>query len=293
MSENKTFRNLNMTASEYNTTIQLLSKVYDVVRAVDVNRQREIFWDDYGVKHINEAHCCFETWDKNERCRNCVSSQALFGKSRKAKFEFIGNQIFHVTSQYVTVDGEPYVLELVQNVSDTVLEGAFGKSTLKSKILGYEEQLYTDSLTKVRNRMYFDEQIQDLEMDAVAVLDIDFFKEVNDTYGHICGDEVLRLTASSLRRMVRSEDSVVRLGGDEFLIAFPSIPEHIFIKRLHTILQAVENLRIENYPDLRITLSIGGVYHKGKTNELFSLADKALYEAKKTRNTVKISKSPS
>jgi putative two-component system response regulator len=193
-----------------------------------------------------------------------------------------------VTSQFVTVDDKPYILEIVQNISDATLEGAFGGESFINQMKDYTDEIYTDSLTHISNRRYYDDQIKNLEMDGVAMIDVDSFKAINDHYGHLAGDAALAYVAHVLRQAVRADDSVIRYGGDEFLISFASIPENVFAMRLNCILEAVRKIRLEDFPDVRVTISIGGAYGRDSTLELMKAADQVLYVAKKTRNCAKM-----
>lgn len=83
---------------------------------------------------------------------------------------------------------------------------------------------------------------------AVLMVDLDSFKEINDTYGHPAGDEILRVTASRLLRCVRKEDTVARLGGDEFVVLLPSLPD----------LHAAESVAAKIVKDLATPISIEG-----------------------------------
>lgn len=103
----------------------------------------------------------------------------------------------------------------------------------------YFEEIYTDSLTHISNRRYYDERIKNLEMDGVAMIDVDSFKAINDHHGHLAGDEALASIAHALRQSVRPDDSVICYGGDEFLISFATIPEDTLTIRLNTILEEV------------------------------------------------------
>ena len=100
-----------------------------------------------------------------------------------------------------------------------------------------------------------------MEVDAIAMLDLDQFKQINDVYGHQAGDDALRILVSAVTACVRNRnDALVRYGGDEFLLIFPHIPEHVFTKRLEQIRVTVQALHMIEYPDLHLTVSIGGVY---------------------------------
>ena len=145
--------------------------------------------------------------------------------------------------------------------------------------------LYTDSLTEVYNRRYYDEQFRDSDdIEAVVVIDVDSFKHINDRYGHHAGDIVLRRIAKTVSSCVRKTDAVIRYGGDEFVIIFHRLPGDVFRKKLEEIRAAVDRLTIAEHPGLHVSVSLGGAYVVGKTTELFETADRLMYQAKKSKN---------
>ena len=161
----------------------------------------------------------------------------------------------------------------------------------KDKNLEIEEinnKIYTDSLTGVKNRKYYDEQVADQTCEAAVICDIDNFKRINDTYGHQFGDYVIAIVASTLKSCLRKSDDVIRYGGDEFVVSFEEIPYDTLKKILEKIRIAVENIRLEEYPELRLSMSFGAAYGNEIINKMLSEADNALYESKKNRNSVTI-----
>ena len=147
------------------------------------------------------------------------------------------------------------------------------------------QRLYTDSLTEVYNRRYYDEQFRDSDdIEAVVVIDVDSFKHINDRYGHHAGDIVLRRIAKTVSSCVRKMDAVIRYGGDEFVIIFHRLPGDVFRKKLEEIRAAVDRLTIAEHPGLHVSVSLGGAYGVGKTTELFETADRLMYQAKKSKN---------
>ncbi len=280
-----------LTTSELSILINKLALIFDVVRIVDASLQRVITYDSEGNRSYSHCHC-YDVWNKHRRCQNCISSLAYRDKSRVTKFEFVGNDIYHVTSQYIVVDDTPCLLEIVEKVSDLALSGSYGKEAFIEKITEYTDRIYNDSLTKVNNRRYYDEQIRYLNMNAVAMMDIDYFKHINDTYGHRCGDLFLAKVARVTHQCISSQDSLIRYGGDEFLIAFPELTMEEFHHKLEDIRINVSNIKIPAYPDIHVTISIGGIWNVNKkmehTDKMMLYADRALYEAKVLRNCVKL-----
>ena len=116
--------------------------------------------------------------------------------------------------------------------------------------------------------------------------DIDLFKGINDNYGHQCGDEAIAAVASFLNSAVRNMDCVVRYGGDEFLISFKGIAPDVLKMRLEQMCAAVGKIQLPSCPDVKLSMSFGGTYGDGVVSDMFSFADKALYESKKKRNCV-------
>ena len=102
------------------------------------------------------------------------------------------------------------------------------------------------------------------------------------------GDIVLQSIAQTVLSCVRKTDAVIRYGGDEFIIIFYSIPADIFKKKLERIRRSVDGLIIDDYPELHMSVSIGGAYGIGTTKKLFKAADNMMYQSKNTKNQVTI-----
>ncbi|MCD8509678.1 MAG: GGDEF domain-containing protein [Bacillus sp. (in: Bacteria)] len=146
-----------------------------------------------------------------------------------------------------------------------------------------EKQAYEDSLTGLYNRHYLQSHFNELKNGALFYLDLDGFKKVNDTLGHEMGDLVLKEVAIRINTTLRSTDIGVRLGGDEFILVFPSLMESdIIFKKAKEILRKMENWDIFT-GDVHLSTSIGITTFTEKDSELAAVlkrADAALYEAK-------------
>jgi putative two-component system response regulator len=183
------------------------------------------------------------------------------------------------------------MLEMVTKLNDETLFGAYGKNKFIKTIESYNRKLYIDSLTGAYNRRYYDEQLKKLpRLSAVAMIDVDNFKKINDAFGHTAGDEVLEEIVKNISSCVRPVDAVVRMGGDEFLLAFQNISEEVLKTRLENIRQSVSSISISEYPDLRVSVSIGAVYSEKYAASRSELADKCLYKAKENKNALVIIK---
>lgn len=149
----------------------------------------------------------------------------------------------------------------------------------------------TDPLTKLFNRRHFEVEFEREFMRAkrynsplsIAVADIDFFKKINDNYGHSCGDYVLREIAYIISNNFRQTDLIFRYGGEEFVIILTETSGENALIPLERLRKAVEDHCFKyNNQDLKITLSIGvsSNMELATTSEIFDAADKALYNAK-------------
>ncbi|MBR7149590.1 MAG: diguanylate cyclase [Oscillospiraceae bacterium] len=162
---------------------------------------------------------------------------------------------------------------------------------LKRAAITLREQAERDALTKLLNKASSQRLISEylLErepsaMAALLVLDLDNFKGVNDTYGHLYGDAMLAQIGATLRRLFRSNDVIGRIGGDEFVILLRDIPdEKILHSRCELLLETFRELFGRIAPALPVSLSIGAAFapvHGTSYADLFHHADEALYQAK-------------
>jgi len=163
------------------------------------------------------------------------------------------------------------------------------------------DQANRDGLTGVYNRRYLEEQIhhelaqaaQTGESVAILMLDIDYFKKINDTYGHQAGDRVLQAFGKLLRQHSRASDLVCRYGGEEFVVVMPGLNLELATQRAEAIRKAFQTLQVVWHGKLiSSTLSIGlGTFpqHGSTFEELLRVVDSALYEAKSQGRNVAIS----
>ena len=176
---------------------------------------------------------------------------------------------------------------------------------LKQAYIEIENVALTDSLTLLMNRRAIDKNIQDQYLNfkrhkrnfCVILIDIDFFKQFNDTYGHHCGDMVLKEVAQCIKATARGSDEVARWGGEEFLVFLPATTLENGKLTAERTRKAVEELTIDYVqPDsggsiklnLTVTLGVTSVWRDDiSSDSIIVRADKALYEGKEQgRNCV-------
>lgn len=164
------------------------------------------------------------------------------------------------------------------------------------------EQATRDSLTGLHNRRYFDEILQkefarakrECYPISLVAIDLDNLKRINDTGGHPTGDKALRDIASHLRTLTRAQDTVCRLGGDEFSIIMPNIFPKDAFKRTEEALSSTPTIKLDpnlgEWTNITFTAGIASFPEHGETvEEIVKFADIALYRAKaEGRNRVEI-----
>jgi two-component system, cell cycle response regulator len=170
--------------------------------------------------------------------------------------------------------------------------------TLSARSETLEHAALTDGLTGMQNRRYFDDALREYLLEfrriekpiGLMILDLDHFKQVNDTHGHDVGDEVLRTVSNCLRDMTRYHDVVARLGGEEFAVVAPNMSEDQLFKLAERIRKEIASFPImADNMRLRVTASVGLAIWDGKetADEFYRRADKQLYQAKRQgRNRV-------
>jgi diguanylate cyclase len=220
-----------------------------------------------------------------------------------------------VTSQLGNAKDREGLRTIIESLVATAKEMENNNQTLEARLNASKQEInqlqqslevvrnesLTDPLTSLANRKGFDEMFAKAIAEATArdeplsllLTDIDFFKSFNDTYGHLTGDQVLRLVAMSVKQNVKGQDIAARYGGEEFAVVLPStalrqaatVGDHI-----RRAVMSKELMKRSTGEHLgRITISVGvAVLQRGDTpQELIGRADMCLYAAKRNgRNRV-------
>ncbi|HIJ78697.1 MAG: GGDEF domain-containing protein [Desulfobulbaceae bacterium] len=191
--------------------------------------------------------------------------------------------------------------ELISHEEAQILDNAvkiLGEPMLRA--LNYEDlfhQARRDMLTGLENRRVFEERIGPLLESAkryghpisILSMDLDHFKQINDTLGHAAGDQALRKVAGAMAGMVRNTDLLVRMGGDEFMLVLPDTSADSAKIMADRLCRAVDELAIASGEGKRLGVSIGLVQWQAgvSLDEWLLRADEVLYQAKKSgRNKV-------
>lgn len=184
--------------------------------------------------------------------------------------------LFDITTDVLHVDA---VQEMSGNVMDIIIQRWNSIA-----------ELYTDALTKAKNRAYLEVVLEHVKGAtsgvALFMIDLDHFKEVNDTLGHDEGDRLLVTVVERMQKVLKKRDVLIRYGGDEFVVLLTNIGSSDTYKVVSRISEAIKNPPIVK--EIPVTASIGVAYTpRGKKfdpEKAMKTADEALYKAKEQRN---------
>ena len=213
-----------------------------------------------------------------------------------------------VNDEFLNIDFEipSEVLDEIQINIQNIIENFDIPDANKLDVIKKINFMYTqtkqmsvrDPLTKLFNRRHFETELEReykrvkryKSSLSLAVIDIDFFKKINDTYGHSCGDYILREIAYIMNQNFRQTDDLFRYGGEEFVVLLTETPAETACVPLERLRKRVEETYFRfNNQSLKITISIGVSSNTEFQTawEMFDDADKALYQAKENgRNRI-------
>ena len=274
-----------MTKGQLEEEIQYFRKIFQEIRLFPIGNISDI---DEEWRKINEGQSCYHYWKRETPCDNCVVMHAATTKEEKGKLEIVNGRIYQVIARYIEVDEKPYVIELIRCLDGDWSIGEINHERLIDIFVHYNDKLYRDAVTDAYNRRYYEDEMKNKKKNAgVALIDLDDFKLHNDIYGHQAGDMALYTVVDIIWKNIRKTDKLIRFGGDEFLLVMPEVTEEVFSQKLQLIQESIYNTNVPGYPNLRLSISAGGVLTEGGSiEEAVNRADKLMYQAKAMKNKV-------
>ncbi|WP_321532756.1 diguanylate cyclase domain-containing protein [uncultured Desulfuromonas sp.] len=291
-------------AHEFSSTI--LNNISDAVSVIDCETAKivaanQAFLDMHNVTYCEAiGHLCHEVTqcqslddDSVDSCPGTIAAQTK-QPCRKERFCTTGDTI-----NYFDVSASP--INNANNKPVQVVRVARNITENKQQEAQIRKLAYHDALTGLPNRALFHDRLNQALLQceresccgAIAFLDLDLFKSINDAYGHAAGDMLLKVVARRLSGCVRESDTVARIGGDEFLLILRDLKDRdSAVILLEQLIESVCKPITLNNETIRTSASIGLCFypqHGTAIDDLLKCADGAMYEAKRSgRNTYTI-----
>jgi diguanylate cyclase len=283
--------------------------------------ENKVQLSDVAIEQLYENHISEFKQDLNrilrEDMKQMLSNLINITAETKVHAEAFESNLQSYGNQLLTKPGLAILDELLTKMTSDTKSMRDSMTNLHSELVHSKEEVgnlqkalesarkeaLIDPLTNIYNRRGYEMQVQmmfdntDLMRKEACMLfvDIDHFKKINDTYGHVFGDKVIRIIANTLKSMVKGQDCVARIGGEEFAVLLPGTELNGARAVAENIRASVENGKIKHGKSSenmsRITVSIGiAAYINGSTlTEWMDIADKALYKSKENgRNQVTV-----
>lgn len=283
-----------ITINKVEKNLDFIRSMYDAVRLVDPVQKYVLEYDEYTVSKT-DTHC-YNYWKSPKICDNCISARAYQSNTSFMKLEYKPNMILMVTAIPLENEESPVVLELLKNVTDSIMVGAgdYNKGhLLQNFVTNFNDMVIKDKLTSLYNRSFIDDRLPADIVNAIITevplsvifVDVDNLKTINDTYGHIAGDLALKEVGNAINKNIRTDiDWVARYGGDEFLICLNNTTYDEAYHIAERIRRTTEKISVSiNDKNINFTISLGiyttqGLMHTAE--EIIKMADKKMYEAK-------------
>lgn len=217
-----------------------------------------------------------------------------FGPSHDAEIAYLFKLLFAIGVLIATAFffGVFFIYPLIRRQVKEEAKLRVMTESLSARSETLEQAALTDGLTGMQNRRYFDDALKEYLEEfrrigkpmGLMILDLDHFKQINDTHGHDIGDEVLKAVARCLMDMTRYHDVVARLGGEEFAVVAPNMDAEQLARFAERIRKAIAGMAVlSGNVRLAVTASVGlAVWNRKETaDEFYRRADRHLYEAKR------------
>ena len=273
--------------------IAVIKGVYDTIRVIDPNK-KIVIYDNDEVNLIESK--CYCMWQKDKECEKCISQKSYEENRPIVMLRCFKGKVFLMIATPLIYNNYTYIVELINDITnDSIIYdfGGDGESYIGEFLANIVDLSTKDGLTGVYNRRYISERLsKDITNSknnnlytSVIMADIDLFKEINDTYGHVIGDKVLKDFTNVVLSCIRTnKDWIGRYGGEEFIIVLNNTEISKAIKIVERIKNRLNSTGfIYGDHEVKITCSFGvhsGLLQECSIDEIISKADEKLYKAK-------------
>lgn len=296
---------LGYSIDEIHEMMAFMGQVFDLVRLVDPKNTAVVTVQPNGTIR-KDPYSCFSVWGKSVRCNNCSSMCALNGSCALNKFELLKNDVFYVVSQPVSIiieEGivEELVLEIASKISNREEVPAKESDNICQLIESNHTMIYTDPITEAFNRRFL-EELQFLHYGqnslakkvVIVMLDLYKFRQINDLFGHQAGDRVLKEVVKTLKSQIRQTDSVIRYGGDEFIVAMTNCEKGNIEPSIERFRKAIAGVKYGPKDTISLDADFGYAYveefvfNETNLSDMLLEAERCMQEAKRLRIETKV-----
>lgn len=283
----------------------VLKKTFQVVRLIMPEHDTELIVCPETKEVTEVPYTCYNYEMKDNKCEFCLVKYVFEKKEEFTKYEIVNGCILIIICKYIRVEEAEYVLELIKFLNQDRFLDTYGEQEFIARTVKYHEGVYGDVLTGVYNRRYLIEHLPRMIRTArlngdrlgVAMIDIDKFKQLNDEYGHLFGDNVLIKITSSINQYAdkAKKEFLARYGGDEFVLVLNDLDLEEMVQRVETMKNGLKPMTIQ-YKDMEIPCAISiGIAHMEELEEptyekLLDLADERLYLEKREKQRSSVGK---
>lgn len=279
----------------------IVEKLFDYRRVL--NPVKKCTLEILNNKIEYSGHKCYEFWEKGSECSNCVSMRAYNENKSFTKVEYLKDKIYLIMATPIIKNKERYVVEVLKDITeDDITRYLISKSMDKAEkeIQRLNDLAIIDEVTNIFNRRYINEKTPSEINDAIenkydlslVLMDIDNFKIINDTYGHICGDYILENIASIIKKNINSHSWTGRYGGDEFIILMSKTSKNDCYSNIEKIRKEIEESKFSYEGKcINVTCSFGVSYldrYNKDLNSIIKDADFKLIRGKQIKKNIVI-----
>lgn len=292
---------MHINMNELKQHVGFLRKMYQVVRIVEPTTKK-VFVNEGDLSTYKDGFC-YSFWENGSYCENCISTRARIENDIVYKLEYAPDRVFMVTAMPIKTEEKVVVIEMLKDITDSMVIDTVDnrdKEVMKDYIMNINNMIVRDELTGVFNRRFINERLPvDIVQSkiykypiSIIISDIDYFREINNTYGHLEGDKKLKEYANILSNYIEGKKNwVARYGGDEFIVCLVDTGKEEGIKIANELRNKVfkEMLPMEDNKPISGSFGLYTLLPEDlKTaEELIEIVDFYLYKAKeKGRNRI-------
>lgn len=279
----------------------IIDKLFEHRRILDPVKKYTLEIINNDIKY--STHKCYEFWNKGFECSNCISMRAYNENKSFTKVEYLKDKIYLIMATPIIKNEKKYIVEVLRDITnDNIANYLISKSIYEAEkeIKRLNNLAIIDEVTNIFNRRYINEKtpseinkaIENKHDLSLAIMDVDDFKIINDTYGHMCGDYILESISDIIKRNIDSYGWVGRYGGDEFVIVMnktSKIDCYNIIEKIRKDIEKVKFTYAGKTINTTCSFGISGIdNYKDDFDSIIKDADFKLINGKKGKKNIVI-----